>query len=337
MAPPTPVVSFVVQCFNTERFVSDCINSILSQKGSYEWEIIAIDDYSSDRTVQVLESFGDPRLHIIRHEINQGHGPTIGEALQAARGRYVARIDSDDRYRPEFLATVLPIFERHGEVGLVYGDAALIDSAGRQNAERCDRQHGGRDFKGCELIELLQENFICAPTIIARRECFLRQLPVPSHLAFHDWYFTVKIAREVEFYYVDAVLADYRVHAGNMHSSIVLNRTEEPSIMWMLNHVYTSSERTDVLQRQKTKAKGRVYARQYLTLADKYFGAFMNSDARRCYARAIRHQPQFLIQRGVARRFAATLIGRSLYEECKRAWNMRRDLVEFESGERPRT
>jgi len=330
-------VSFVVQCYNTEGFVADCINSILAQKGSYEWEIIAIDDCSSDRTVQVLESFNDPRLQIIRHDVNQGHGPTVGEALKATRGKYVARIDSDDRYRPELLSTVLPIFETYPEVGLVYGDAALIDSDGKRNAERCDRQHGRRDFKGCELIELLQENFICAPTIIARRECFLRQLPVPSHLAFHDWYFTVKMAREVEFYYVDAVLADYRVHSGNMHSSIVLNKTEEPSIMWMLNLVYSSSERVDTLQRQKMKAKSRVYARQYLTLADKYFGAFMNSDARRCYARAIRHQPQFLIQPGVARRFAATLIGRSLYEECKRAWNiMRRESVDFGSGELPR-
>src|SRR5207248_7397114 len=54
---------------------------------------------------------------------------------------------------------------------------------------------GGKDFKGCELVELLEENFICAPTVIARRECFLDQLPVPSHLSFHDWYLTLKIAQ----------------------------------------------------------------------------------------------------------------------------------------------
>lgn len=326
-----PIVSFVVQCYNTERFVGDCIRSILRQDASSTWEIVAIDDCSTDRTFEVLESFHDPRLRVIRHESNQGHGATIGEALHATRGRYIARIDSDDRYRPHFISKALPIFDQHASVGLVYGDVALIDSDGARTLERCDRQHGGRDFKGCELVPLLQENFICAPTIIARRECFLRQLPVPAHLAFHDWFFTVKMAREVEFYYIDDVLCDYRVHSGNMHSRIVLNKTEEPSIFWMLNHVYGSDERTPELQRLKRRAKRRVYGRQYLTLADKYFGAFMNSDARRCYAQAMWRQPEFILRPGVCRRFIATLLGRSLYEECKRAWNTRREAPGLES------
>ena len=218
----------------------------------------------------------------------------------------------------------------------MYGEAALINDEGKLIAGCSDRQHGGKHFKGCELIELLQENFICAPTIIARRDCFLRQLPVPSHLAFHDWYFTLKMAREVEFYFIPSILAEYRVHAGNLHSKIVLNKTEEPSIVWMLDQVYSSEERTPELQQKKRRAKRRVYGRQYCTLADKYFGAFMNEDARRCYSEAIRQQPQLLWGPGIARRFAATLIGRSFYEHCKRIWNFSRESSEFGNRELPR-
>ena len=336
MAGKPPLVSFVVQCYNTEPFVGDCIRSILAQESCDDWEIVAIDDCSSDRTLQVLEAFRDPRLRIIRHAANQGHGPTINEALRAANGQYIARIDSDDRYRPSFLSLVLPVLGKCPEVGLVYGEAALINDEGKLIAGCSDRQHGGKHFKGCELIELLQENFICAPTIIARRDCFLRQLPVPSHLAFHDWYFTLKMAREVEFYFIPSIHAEYRVHAGNLHSKIVLNKTEEPSIVWMLDQVYSSEERTPELQQKKLRAKRRVYGRQYCTLADKYFGAFMNEDAGRCYSEAIRQQPQLLWGPGIARRFAATLIGRSFYEHCKRIWNFSRESSEFGNRELPR-
>jgi len=313
-----PLVSFVVPCYNYARFLPDCLNGIFAQEGGYDFEIVAVDDASTDDTLEVLQRVRDARLRVIRHERNQGHAQTFADGLLAARGRFVARIDPDDRHRPCFLKRTVPVLEKYPEVGLVYGDTSLIGDAGQEFAARSDRQHGGKDFKGCELIELLQENFICAPTIIARRECWVRQLPIPSHLAFHDWFFTVKIAREAEFYYVDEVLAEYRVHATNLHSRLVLNKSEEPSIFWLLEQVYGSEERTPELQRRKVQFRGRVYARQYETLANKYFGARMEADARRCYLQAIRHSPSIAMSPGLARRLLATVIGRGPYERVKK-------------------
>jgi glycosyltransferase involved in cell wall biosynthesis len=313
-----PLVSFVVPCYNYGRFLPDCLGSIFAQEGGYDFEIVAVDDASTDDTLEILDRFREPRLRVIRHERNQGHAQTFTDGLCAARGELVARIDPDDRHRPYFLKRTVPVFAKYPEVGMVYGDASLIGDSGQEYAPKSDRKHGGRDFKGCKLIDLLEENFICAPTIIARRECFVRQLPVPPHLAFHDWFFTVKMARETEFYYVAAVLADYRVHSANLHSRIVLNKTEEPSIFWLLNQVYSSEERTPELQRRKLRAKGRIYGNQYRDSADKYFGAFMNADARRCYWQAIRHCPLNLLSPALMRRFLATLVGRSTYEYAKR-------------------
>src|SRR5580698_1497884 len=106
-----PLVSFVVPSYNYARFLPDCLNGIFNQEGGYDFEVIAVDDASSDNSVEVLESFAhDPRLRIVRHERNQGHVKTVNEGLAAARGQFVARIDSDDRYRPEFLRTLLPKF-----------------------------------------------------------------------------------------------------------------------------------------------------------------------------------------------------------------------------------
>ncbi len=309
-----PAVSFVVLSYNFAPFLAECIRSILDQEGEHRFEIILVDDASTDGTERLLESFNDPRLKVIRHTENLGHVRTVNEALSYVCGRYVAKIDGDDRYRRSFLSTVLPKFDAFPDVGLVYGDAAIIDDRGRVTMERSDRVHGGRDFKGNEFLRLLEENCICAPTAIARREMWQRALPVPAGLAFNDWYFNVMLARQCECYYLHRVLADYRVHSGNHHTRIVRDKTEEPSIFSILDRVFNEVESWAPLEKAKRRGRQRIYGRHYLTLADKYFGMGMNGDARRCYWAAVRNWPQYMLNVGVQRRLAATIVGRRRYD-----------------------
>jgi O-antigen biosynthesis protein len=318
ISSPNPLVSFVVPCYNYGRFLPDCLNSIFGQKGDYAIEIIAIDDASSDNTLEVLAQFDDPRLRVIRHAKNEGHVRTISQGLQEARGRFVARIDPDDRYRSCFLAETIPRLEQHPEVGLVYGDAALIDSRGKVNAEHTDRTHQKQEFKGNELVALLIENIICAPTVMARREAWVNTLPVPPNLAFSDWYFSLMIARKYEFFYVNRVLADYRVHDSNHHVKVVQNRSEEPSIVLLLDRIFNEPESEPALEKAKQAARGRVYSTQYLSLADKYFGSGMMADARRCYLKTIRHSPRHVFSATILRRLLATAIDQPTYTNLKR-------------------
>lgn len=319
MKSSTPLVTFLVMCYRTERFVGECIQSILDQQGSYDFEIIAIDDCSPDGTLHVLRSFSDPRLRVVEHKTNAGFIAVSNESLQLTRGKYVAKIDSDDRYRPNFLLETVPKLEAFPEVGLVHADAAIIDVNGTLCQPRSDRRHGGRDFKGRVLTPLLAENFVCAPTRIGRREAWLRYWPVPEGLAFSDWYFSVMMAREWEFYYVGKVLADYRVHPGNLHVRTILDRTEEPSIFWLLDRVYSMPESRPEWEKEKQSARRRAYGSHYWTLANKYFYHHMDADARRCYLRAVRNWPGYALDPGWWRRTAATFVGRRSYETAKRA------------------
>jgi glycosyltransferase involved in cell wall biosynthesis len=318
--PSRPQVSFAVLNYNNGRFLRDCLDSILRQNGGHDFEIILVDDASTDNSHEIALSYTDPRIRYIRHARNQGHIATVNDAVGQASGDYIARVDSDDRYRPDFLNEVLPVFAHHPEVGLVYGDAAVMDDQGQINIERSDRAHAGRDFKGNELVRLLEENFICSPTVIARREAWQETLPAPEGLAFHDWYFTTMIARSWDFYYLHKVVADYRVHSGNWHTVIVRNRQEEPSIFALLNRIYAETEIDPQRERAKRAARRRVYGRHYLTLADKYFGAYLNEDARRCYLQAVRNRPSYLLRFGIQRRLLATIAGREGYETGKRAF-----------------
>lgn len=317
-----PLVSFVVPCYNYGRYLGDCLQSIFTQDADYPFEIIAIDDASQDDTQEVLARFRHPRLRVMTHEQNRGHIITVTEGLEAARGEFVARIDPDDRYRPCFLSTLIPKLQAYPEVGLAYGDAAVMDAEGKINIEHCDTIHGGKDFKGSELVRLLYRNFLCAPTAIGRREAWLEALPLPPQLAFNDWYFNLMIAREYELYYVNRVVADYRVHGQNHHTKVIVNRSEEGSILYLLDRIFDQSSAGGRLPDGIDAIRSRVYAAQYLTLAEKYFGAFMNDDARRCYFEAIRRRPAYLFS-PVFRRFAATLLGRDTYERCKNWWRRR--------------
>jgi|SRR5579862_175437 len=318
--PSRPQVTFAVLNYNNGRFLRDCLDSILSQNGGHHFEIVLVDDASTDSSDQIARAYTDPRIRYFRHERNQGHIATVNDAIGAASGEYIARVDSDDRYRPDFLNEVLPMFARHPDVGLVYGDAAVMNDQGEINIERSDRAHAGRDFKGNELVRLLEENFICSPTVIARREAWQQTLPAPEGLAFHDWYFTTMMARRWDFYYLHKVIADYRVHAGNWHTAIIRNRQEEPSIFALLDRIYAETEMDPQRERAKRAARRRVYGRHYLTLADKYFGTLMNRDARRCYLQAVCKRPSYLLQFDIQRRLLATIAGRIGYEAGKRVF-----------------
>jgi glycosyltransferase involved in cell wall biosynthesis len=281
-------------------------------------EVLAIDDASTDDTPAVLARYEGSRVRIIRHAANQGHIGTVTEGLTTVQGKFVSRIDPDDRLRPGYLKRVIPILEAHPEVGLVYGDAALIDQAGRVTADSTDAQHRGADFKGNEFVALLARNFICAPTVMARREAWLGALPVPEGLAFNDWHFTTMMARRYEFYYLHEALADYRVHSANMHTQISVSRTEEPSVLRLLDRYFSEEEVDAGLERAKRAAKRSIYATRYLEFARKYFGQGDAPNARRCYLSAIRFDPRVSLRPDVLRQCGATLLGLERYGRLKR-------------------
>jgi hypothetical protein len=241
----------------------------------------------------------------------------VNEGLSVAMGKFVARIDPDDRYRPNFLKTLLPLFERDPKIGLVYGDAAMIDATGAITAECCPRPHAGKTFSGWALLDILKKNYICAPTAIARREAWQRHLPIWDGLAFNDIYFNMLIARDWDFGYAPDVVADYRIHGTNHHSRITLDKTEEPSLLRVLDWVYAHPEADPNRERRKQAAKREIYAAHYVDLAEKYFGVGYNADARRCYWQAFRRQPSLALNSKPLRHFAATLISRFGYENLK--------------------
>jgi glycosyltransferase involved in cell wall biosynthesis len=308
----TPVTVFV-QAYNTAGYVGECLESVFGQRGFEDFEVLVIDDASTDGTPDEIARFADPRLRAIRHDRNLGAIATANEGYAAAAGRLVVRIDSDDRLRPGFLARAVPLFAQYPRVGLVYGDIVTIDERGRVTSAGGMVNRKGQHEHGDELFALLQENYIPAPCTVVRREALAGLLPIPSELSFVDWYITTGIAEQWETCFVSEVLAEYRVHRENMHRAMILDRRGEASSRRILDALFSRPVR----QAEKRRWRRRVYARHYLTYAEKYFGCDMTRDARRCYWEAIRRRPAVLRERGIARRFAATWVGQRSYDALK--------------------
>ena len=122
-------VTVIVPIYNADLFLKQSIESILAQTYS-DFELLAINDGSTDTSGKTLESFSDERLKIINNDRNLGLIYTLNRGIKEAKGKYIARMDADDIANPERLALQVSFLEKHSEVALLGGGADLIDENG---------------------------------------------------------------------------------------------------------------------------------------------------------------------------------------------------------------
>ena len=110
------LVSIITPCYNGEKYVAHTIRSVLAQ--TYEnWELIIVDDGSTDGSASIIRSFAqtDSRIRFIRQE-NAGSAAARNAGIRAARGRFLALLDADDVWEPEFLAEQLEFMKAKNAV-----------------------------------------------------------------------------------------------------------------------------------------------------------------------------------------------------------------------------
>lgn len=107
------LVSIIMPSYNTAAYISDSIRSILAQTYS-DWELIIVDDCSTDDSAEVIRSFDDPRIILLENEKNSGAALSRNYALREAKGRWIAFLDSDDVWLPEKLEKQLSFMKDNG-------------------------------------------------------------------------------------------------------------------------------------------------------------------------------------------------------------------------------
>lgn len=125
-----PKVTIYMPCFNYANYVAEAIESVISQSFD-SWELVVINDGSTDNTQEVLKKFeDDPRIFII-HQENKGLNVTNNIALRSANGEYIMRLDADDFLHERAIETLVDCLDKNSDVGLVFPDYYEVDAKGK--------------------------------------------------------------------------------------------------------------------------------------------------------------------------------------------------------------
>lgn len=106
------LVSIIMPTFNCGRFIGESIDSVLAQTYT-DWELLIVDDCSTDNTKEVVQSYPDKRIHYFCNDKNSGAAVTRNRALREAKGKYIAFLDSDDLWLPEKLEKQIAFMEKN--------------------------------------------------------------------------------------------------------------------------------------------------------------------------------------------------------------------------------
>jgi glycosyltransferase involved in cell wall biosynthesis len=151
-------VTVIIPTFNRAAIVVRAIRSVLGQT-CQDWELIVVDDASTDGTEQAVRSFSDNRIKYIRHDRNRRVSVARNTGIRCAQGEYVAFLDSDDEWLPEKLQKELEVFRNSDpQVGLVYTGKTILDERGRVLKVRMATK------SGWVYDALLDSDFIGSPS-----------------------------------------------------------------------------------------------------------------------------------------------------------------------------
>jgi glycosyltransferase involved in cell wall biosynthesis len=301
-APPkagaAPRVSVVIPAYNAAATLPETLASVIAQTMT-DYEVIVVDDGSTDATPAVLARYGD-RIRVLR-KVNEGRPSTTRNlGAQAARGELVAFLDADDRWRPEKLARQLALFAANPRLGLVYTAAAVIDSNGRVlRVNPCPRGGRGRIYS-----LLAVGNMMVGSSVMVRRIAIAEAGWFDEELtSIENWDLWIRIARRWEVDFVDEPLTSYRVHPGNRSADVELRRR---NIFRILAKTHDAADRSPAARRLRRDAYFNAY---YVVLGMGYFDRLEMGAAARALAHAFLLKPRA----DVARLLATTLLGRRLY------------------------
>ena len=251
-----PAVSVCVASYNHARYLPAMLDSILNQTFR-DFEIVAIDDGSTDNSLEVLQACANRNPHIMRVFThpggrNLGISATVNLGFEKSRGKYWCPHASDDVSYPDRLARQIAFLERHPDVGWVYGVADQID----ENGKPLDCQFGSDLSSSIDLVErLIWDNPIAAVTTIIRRDCALRVGLWDEAVVYSDWEYWIRLASHYPPAFIPSSVVNYRVHGGN--TSLGVSR--EARLVRLLQVMKAAREKADstggLVARPRTKAQ----------------------------------------------------------------------------------
>ena len=215
-----PTVSVIIPTYNRAHLIARAILSVLNQTFQ-DFELIIVDDSSTDNTEEVVNNFNDKKIRYIQHKVNKGGAAARNTGIKAAKGEFIAFQDSDDEWLPEKLEKQMKVFKTSSaKVGVVYTGFWRIESSKKIYIPFTWVTEKEGDIHD----EILKGNFVTTQSAVVRRECFNKAGTFEERLPrFQDWELFIRISKYycfkcideplvISYYQTNSISADENAH-----------------------------------------------------------------------------------------------------------------------------
>ena len=211
----TDLVSVITPSYNCARFIEETIRSVQAQTWQ-NWEMVIVDDCSTDNSVDVIQRIAkdDARIRLMQHQWNGGPAVSRNIAIENAKGRYIAFLDSDDLWLPEKLEKQLAFIKKK--------DAALVYSGYQKITEEGELKGVVHPPKQVTYNDMLRSNYIgCLTAVYDRQKIGKCYMPIIAKRQDHALW--LKILKQTPVAYcLEEVLAHYRIQSNSVSSNKVM-------------------------------------------------------------------------------------------------------------------
>ncbi len=217
-----PIVSVVIPCYNSAQFLEKTIDSIIKQTLS-DWELILVDDGSTDETKKIIENWmkKDERIKRVFHDRNYGVAKASNTGLKNTRGKYVLVMGSDDLLESDALETCVEILEKEKANAITF-DVELIDENDRSLNIKLSEFFDDKLPQTVKSIDLFEELIIgkFLQTALIKKDIIeTYKITFEENLKhLNDFLFFLDVAAVTRFFYVPRPLYKYRRHSKNLSS-----------------------------------------------------------------------------------------------------------------------
>ena len=202
-------VSVIIPTYNRSELLKKAVESLENQSHQ-NFEIIIIDDCSTDDTAEVVKGMGDNRIIYLKHDTNKGGSEARNTGIKQATGNFIGFLDSDDQWLPDKLEKQLKQFEGRPEVGVVYTGVQVVNEHNQPTRKIVPA------YKGEILPKLFESNCIdTTSSVLVKREILDQVQGFDASLpSCQDWDLYIRLAQVTKFDFVKESLVLFYHHSG---------------------------------------------------------------------------------------------------------------------------
>ena len=213
-------VSVVTASYNYQDYIKEAIQSVLNQTYK-DWELIIVDDCSTDNSVQVINSYKDDRIKLFVNEKNLGLQKTVKRGIENASGEWIVFLESDDILKPDNIEKKVRIAQKYKDVNLIFNDCEFFGDEEKVSDFTIALKKTRSLLRKKTYPQNMFYNFYLSnkiftfSSVMAKRDDLLKISFNPPMDCLLDWWLWVQMAYIGKFYYIPEIMTEWRLHTDS--------------------------------------------------------------------------------------------------------------------------